>query len=628
MSGLAGIFNRDGETVRQDWLQRMVDAAIHRGCDGFGFELDGSAGLAQLLLKATPENDSPDPVVDPVTGSVIVFDGRCDNRTEIIRKLETESVVPGGLSDAHLVLASYRAWGKDCAVQLLGDFAFAVWDVRKRGLFCVRDVMGVNPFYYFHGPACFAFASEVGQLLQHPLVPCEANEGMVAEILGGEVFSREETIYRDIQRLPPAHWLWVDGEGLVKRRYWALEPGSRVQHRTRSEYEEHFREHLTRAISCRLRRQGELGIRLSGGRDSPAIAGLAQSLLAREHPPHRLRSYSLYFPGLPCDESKQIGAVVDFSGLQHFSHDFAGFPEPPGWFAEVSKTRDLPFYPTMTAMNFLFDRAVNDGVRVSLAGLGAYRSLGGTSYPYLSYLRDFRLLALLREWQWQTRCVGAKSTTRALIRNLGWPVLPAFLQRQLSGRRNDTLHSGFLESGFVSQVNLAGRAEQANDAHRFSDLAQWPFYRRLSSGDQVYNHEMQNRYSASREIDDRHPFLDRRLVEFAFAIPDWLHHDRQRLKPLLLDGAREWVPKSVRSTPGYGELSCLYLAAMRLAEFRDAMESSCIAREGWVNGKDVRAEYHRLMNSVEPGRGARPEDMRVMYELWWVFAVETWYRTL
>ena len=628
MSGLAGIFRRDGESVRQDTLQRMVDAAIHRGPDGFGFKLVGCAGLAQLLLRATPENDSSDPAVDPVTGSVIVFDGRCDNRAELIRKLAVKGVIPGGLSDAHLVLASYRAWGRDCAMQLLGDFAFAVWDAHKKGVFCVRDVMGINPFYYFHGPVCFVFASEVSQLLQHPAVPSEVNEGMVAEILGGEVFSREETIYRDIERLPPAHWLWVDGSGLIRRCYWALEPGSRVRHRTRSEYQEHFREHLTRAVRCRMRSHGKLGIRLSGGRDSSVIAGLAQSLLDGERPHRRLQSYSLYFPGLPCDESKQIGAGVDFSGLVHFSHDFAGFPEPPNWFAEVGKTRDLPLYPTMTAMNFLFDRAVDDGVRASLTGLGAYRALGGTSYPYLSYVRDFRLAALLREWQWQALCLGGKPAARALIRNLVWPVLPPFLKRQLSGGHRAKLHSGFLQEEFIAQVNLAGRAEQISEAHRYSDLAQWVFCRRLGSGDQAYNHEMQNRHSAGCGLEDRHPFLDRRLIEFAFAIPDWLHHDRQRVKPLLLDGGRQWIPASLRSDPGYGELSCLYLAAMRLAEFRDAMECPAIAREGWINGKEVRSQYHRLMSTVERGRGARQEDMRVMFALWWVFAVETWFRTV
>lgn len=569
-----------------------------------------------------------DPTGAALQERVIVFDGRLDNRDEIRHELGIAGIETNRTTDAHLVLAAYRCWGRDCAHRLIGDFAFAIWDERNTGLFCVRDALGVKPFYYFHSPELFVFGSEVCQVVQNPAVPHRANECFLAEILSGEVRHLEETIYRDIRRLPPAHWLWVDRDGVQIQRYWSLQPGSRIRHRSRAEYEEHFRDVFRQAVQSRLPETGTPGLRLSGGRDSPPIAGAAQELLDKEGQGRRLQAYSLFFPDSPCDESREVGQVVDFTGIRHFSHAFEGFPDPPDWSKEVKRTRDLPFYPTMTAMDFLFRQAAERDVRVSFTGLGAHRTMGGTSCPWLSYLRDFRLGELGRQWWWQARDSGVRPAARSLTASMVWPVLPSVLKRHLSNRRVSVPHNGFMTPEFVEQSGLAERVATPAGRDVFSDLAQWAFANRLYSGDHVYNHEMQNRHTTSRGIEDRHPFLDRRLVEFAFAIPDWLHHDRHRWKPLLLDASRPWVPRTVRHEPGYGELSCLYLAAMRLPAFRDTMEDAEIARLGWVDGANVRRSYRELLAGSEPGAGVALDNVQTMYGLWWVFAVETWLRTL
>ena len=188
----------------------MTDAVSHRGPDGTGTWVNGSAGLGHRILRTTPEALLEyQPLCDETGHVCLVLDGRVDNRQELGTALEANGLTLRDRTDAELVLKSYLHWGENSPIRILGDFAFAIWDGRHNALFCARDVFGIRPFNYYCSDNSVLIASELHQLFYDPRVKRTANEGMVAEYLSAQIAHCEETLWRDILRLPAAQ-LWSD----------------------------------------------------------------------------------------------------------------------------------------------------------------------------------------------------------------------------------------------------------------------------------------------------------------------------------------------------------------------------------------------------------------------------------
>ena len=172
MSGIAGVWNRDGKPVDRSVLARMSAELRHRGPDGEGRHLNGAVGFAHQRLWVTQEEVGE---VQPLLGAqgiMLVFDGRIDNRDELRRSLD----VAGAASDAAYVLAAYHTWGDTFVERLNGDFALAVFDPPRQRLLLARDSIGIRPVYYFQSDRLFAFASEIKPLLAHPDIPTRPDE--------------------------------------------------------------------------------------------------------------------------------------------------------------------------------------------------------------------------------------------------------------------------------------------------------------------------------------------------------------------------------------------------------------------------------------------------------------------
>ena len=195
MSGIIGLWNPDGRSAAVEEIVRMSDAISHRGPDGRRRFVDGSVALGYLHLET---RGKPLPVVQPFadgeTGLAIVLDGRIDNREDLSLGLESRGLTLRSGSDAELILRAYQLWGVESPARLLGDFAFAIWDLRNRRFFCARDQMGVKPFlYYFARNSLFAFGSEIKGIIALDRVPRRLNEFRLADYLVTEL-DREDTV--------------------------------------------------------------------------------------------------------------------------------------------------------------------------------------------------------------------------------------------------------------------------------------------------------------------------------------------------------------------------------------------------------------------------------------------------
>ena len=228
------LLHRDGQPADAAALEAMLLAAPYRGPDGLLAWTAGSVGLGHARMAVTPEDELEiQPLVSPRTGCALVADARLDNRAELIALLRP----PGPCGDGELILRAYEAWGVDGAARLLGDFAFALWDPRRRRLVCARDPSGQRALFYRADGRTVAVASEIQQLLQDPAAPVAPNEERIRDFLVPLNMARNEkdgplTFYQGVEALPAAHALIVEGDGLSVRRFWELTPPAELRYRS------------------------------------------------------------------------------------------------------------------------------------------------------------------------------------------------------------------------------------------------------------------------------------------------------------------------------------------------------------------------------------------------------------
>jgi asparagine synthase (glutamine-hydrolysing) len=506
MSGIGGLFNLDGAPALREDLAPMLDRISHRGPDRSGEWVSGAVALGHRMLCTTPE--SLDETLPLVRCAAITSDARLDNRAELTRALGTCG------PDSSLILEAYERWGEDCVPRLLGDFAFAIWDPKRNALFCARDPLGVRPFVYRHDPGRrFAFASEARAL--H--APRRINETFLAECLAWMSEDPAATAYEGILRLPAAHTLTVNSRGAVLRRYWSLDPGRELRLGSDGDYAEAFREIFTSAVTCRLRSAGGIGSELSGGLDSASVVCFARGLA-------RLHTFSAVFPdSAECDERPYLDAVESGGSIvPHRIQDFeigrAGDLEaivgavdhplcPPGLFIHMADYRE----------------ARRSGLRVLLDGFDGDSVVShGMS----------RLVELLLRGRWRRLAAEIASFSRLFHRS-PWQVLRGDvirplcpdplveIWRSLRGKpRLEWREYAVVGADLARRTRLFQRL--ARTPSRFFEAIRNPrtlHWRHLISGDVADVLEMRDKLAASFSIELRHPFFDRRLVEFCLALP-------------------------------------------------------------------------------------------------------------
>ena len=597
MSGISGIYNRDGRPVGLQDLRPMGEAIAHRGPDRADDWSEGQAGLGHRMLWSTPESLSERlPLVSEGGDLVITADARIDNRGELIGLLGLNGRPGKEMSDSELILQAYERWGEDCPQRLLGDFAFAIWDGRLQQMFCARDHFGVKPFYYCCSSRTFAFGSEIKALLALPEVPRRLNETRMADFLLMIGEDKASTFYEGILRLPPAHRLTVTAREVRLRAYWSLDPTRELKLGSDEEYAEAYRDVFTEAVRCRLRSAHKVGALLSGGLDTSSIVCVSRKLL-EGHGNQPLPTFSAVFDGVPeADERSYIDAVVDEGGIAP-NFISANNLNPLADINEILRQQDEMFYGPNIHLAWTLHRAARDsGVRVLLNGLhGDYAVSHGISY----------LSELFRGRRWMSAISEAKGLSKRLYaggvraREILWhravkPQLPKALSR-----RQGPLPSTFalLNPDLARRTRTeerfrtlsAERNGQARTAREEQLLD-------LTSGVVPYNLELADRVSAAFSVESRYPFCDRRLVEFCMALPgsQRLQHGWTRM--VVRRAMAGTLPEKVRWREGKADINP-HFARSLIAHERATLERTILAEqnglEEFVNEDALRQVYDR-----------------------------------
>ena len=618
MSGFVGLWNLDGQPVDRRLLERMTTSIAHRGPDGTGYWVNRSVGLGHRMLHTTPESlHETQPFLDESAGAALVFDGRIDNREELAAQLRGKGIVLRTDTDAELVLKAYECWGPDCPKRLLGDFAFVIWDGRNRQLFCARDPMGSKPFYYYRNHRIFLCASEIVSIIEHPAVGREVNEGMVGEYLASQITSHEDTLYRGVFRLPPAHSLSVKPDGLSKVRYWDIDLARTISYKHDRDYADHFRELFRESVRCRLRSHGPVGSYLSGGLDSSSIVGVAQSLYREGRAAgSSLETFSLVFPGLSCDESTYIEDVVQMWNIP--SHSLTPNVQDGAVFAErVRQSQDFPGYPNGTMGNSLRALAQDKGFKVLFTGIGGDEWLTGSLYHAADLLRGLRVVTMLRRIGLDTGNSDPRDIARAGLEFAIRPLLPVALRRVLKRVLKRDGVPSWINRDFARRIDLAERLQASAPQRRFISLAQADIYSGLQSGWWSHTAEIEECAVSRFGLEERHPLSDQRIVEFALAIPEGQRWRGDQPKFILRQAMSDLLPSSVRQRLTKAEFSPVLLQTFESLggiHFFDSLQTSAM---GWTNEKEVRRIYLRSVC-------ADPTLQESMWPMWMLAGVELW----
>src|ERR1041385_6587240 len=563
MCGINGIAlsSRSGRSLDKRIVERMRDVIAHRGPDDVGIFIDGNVGLGHRRLSIVDVASGHQPMTNEDNSLQITYNGEIYNHADYRDELESRGHVYRTHCDTETILHLYEDHGEDCVNYLRGMFAFAIWDTKKRELFIARDRLGVKPLYYVHtDDGSLYFGSEIKTLFETGAIEPEINFRALPDYLANHATSGEETLYRGVKRLLPGHTLlWRDGELLIKE-YWDVN-FSKIEDngRTDKDYIAEWYELFRTSVRLRLMADVPLGMFLSGGIDSSAIAAVMSGMV--DEP---IRTFSVAFAEREANELAYARIVAEAYKTDH--HEVVVSPEE--FFNALPRLvwhEDEPLaHPSSVALYFVSHLA-SQHVKVVLTGEGSDELLAG----YGRYRRTLWNLSMGRRYNKLT-----PSFARDVLRNQIENTLPTGRLRQKLMRTflvlSPELESIYFDNFAVFPSTMQQHMFTRETRNRMHEIDPYVELRRvlarvkgmslldglLYADIKTYLHELlmkQDQMSMATSIESRVPFLDQKLVEFTARMPDTMKLRGQTTKYVLRESMKGVLPEKIltRSKMGF-----------------------------------------------------------------------------
>jgi asparagine synthase (glutamine-hydrolysing) len=526
-------------------------------------------------------------------------------------ELETKGHVFRTRSDTEVILAAYAEWGRECLHRFNGMWAFCLWDRRRGELFCARDRFGVKPLYYHVDGASFAFASEIKALLAAatPVV----NEALAYDYLAFDFLDHTpETLFAGVLQLPPGHWLSLDGSGhMTVQRYYTLGYSTTERFTSEAAIERlggEYQALLIDAVRLRLRTDVPLGSCLSGGLDSSSIVCAMSRLLAESYGDARQRTFTAAYDDPACDERRFAQTVAASTGVDaHYT-----FPQADALWNELLELiwhQDEPFGSTSIYAQWCVMRAARaGGVTVMLDGQGGDELFAGYLTYYPIHLKDLlrrgRLLEFRAELEASAERLG-QSPVRLAAKSAA--VLYEPLRRLLPAHVRGL---ELFDTGFAQRHR--NRRDMWRDARPTTNLQArlWADQVQFSIP-QLLRYEDRN--SMAFSVEARLPFLDYRLVEWAFAQPAGVKLHRGWTKYVARKGVGALCPESITwrtDKVGFATPEAQWLQA-GLDLMQAVAEPQTFRARGFIDPQKLRALF-----VARPHRWKRELWRAVNFELW------------
>ena len=527
MCGITGFVTVNASSESPSVIERMTDSIRHRGPDDAGYYRDPWASLGFRRLAIIDVSGGHQPMTNEDQSLWLIYNGEIFNHASLRPDLQEAGHHYASRSDSETVLHSYEQYGPACLQRFRGMFAFAIWDKNARKLFCARDRLGKKPLYYYWDGSLFAFASEIKALLQHPGISAAFEESLLPEYLAFGYVSEERTLFRNIRKLMPGHYLELDAaSGLTVRQYWEIpepgapSPGAIGEDRSDESWIAECRQRLEETVCLRLMSDVPLGMFLSGGVDSSAIAAIMRRNFSGP-----VKTFAVGYQESEFSELSYARHAAQAIGTEHHQV-VVGMEDFFNALPRLIWHEDEPIaWPSSVSLYFV-SKLAREHVTVVLTGEGSDEMFGGYA-RYRHYAMNERWLALYRI---------LPATLRSAIRNqvATTGLLSATFRRKLQhtflGRAED-LESLYLDN-FYSAFSLAEQRRLFSALPTASPYANFravwdgtrgPALDRLLYADQkTYLVELlmkQDQMSMATSIESRVPFLDHQFVEWAARVP-------------------------------------------------------------------------------------------------------------
>jgi asparagine synthase (glutamine-hydrolysing) len=613
MSAIGGIINFSGQLVDDELLIELGESLESYGPDG-GFDVrEGSVGMVHRAFHTNLESRSEKQPLVQADGLMLSWDGRLDNREELIALLRCE--LRDDLSDSSIVAAAYKKWGIDFLGRIIGDFALSIWDRNSQTLFLARDPVGARLLYYHTNAERLVWSSRLESLLRLPGMDLKINDEYVAGYLALSP-AQGLTPYKNIHAVPPAHVVSARCGNVSLLRFWGLDPTKEIRYRTDQEYEEHFLHLFSESIRSRLRVDGEVWSDLSGGLDSSSIVCVADEVMKRESVQARsLETVSAVFDeSSTSDERRFIRFVEEKRG--RLGHHFTESQHP---LLTECRFENLRSIPNPIELWWEYHRAVRKemrrrGTRVLLSGVGGDELLTASPDPspeLADLLVQFKFGDLHQRLQ--TWSLALKRPYLDVVLNHCLiPALPRRV-RGLCKRRKQAKRFSLLQPKFVRRFGLHDRLLGPKDTFGF----RLPSSRSQAAGFlSVVDVIAPGHLLAWEPIEMSYPFTHRPLVEFLQAIPatQWIRPNETR--SLMRRALRPYLPSEIAKRKGKGNPAeaTLRAVAREWPRLRELLRDARVCAGGYVNQKALTALIE------QPDFERRSESLfviRILYlELW------------
>lgn len=619
MSALAGILNWDGAAADRRILDRTLERMHSRGPDATGAWTDGAIALGHRALWTTPEAKSErQPLTSPDGRVCVVADSRIDEREALERELTAGGASVRGRGDAELILHAYLVWGEDCVRHLEGDFAFAIWDGHQRRMVCATDPLGTKSIYYCILEQALRIGSDPTCFLADPSIPFEPNVQLMRLHLLNRYHAREETLLRGVMRLPPGHVLIAQDGRAHKRAYWDVRASAVQRFRSTEAAAGRFGELLDRAVRNRMRSDAAVGILLSGGIDSASVACLAARAIrgdgASPHPGVEL--FSLLFHGEPCDERELIDAIARATRLPSNAVEY----ETHARWIDPERAMDNPVVhadPGAPMMVAMLELAATKGVRVLLDGTGG-DDLFIVGHGHLTDLVRRGRIGALATGLRECAAASGRSVPSLFLHHCLKPFVPHHVRSVLRRRRTPALHPA---SWIVASGHEAARPfDPGETPPRPSTHAQRVLYEYLRYGSGL-NHALPVYEGLCGELgmELRHPFFDRRLVEFVYGLADSQRPTGGYRKALLRHAVAGVVPDPIRLRRAKAGFSGIHTRELRRhgpVWIEELIRTSVLADLGVVDRRKLLVAFRTFLCQGSIGRYDWKFGEYVKLELW------------
>jgi len=562
MCGINGIAfsSRSRRTVDTAVLKRMRDVITHRGPDDEGIFIDGVVGLGHRRLSIVDVAAGHQPMTNEDGTLHITYNGEIYNHADFRIELEAKGHVYKTHCDTETILHLYEEHGENCVDYLRGMFAFAIWNQRKKELFIARDRLGVKPLYYVHtNDGSLYFGSEIKTLLEARAIKPEINFEALPDYLANHATSGEETLFRGVKRLLPGHTLvWRDGQ-VETKRYWDVSFAKASDTSRRDQdYIDEWADLFRTSVRLRLMADVPLGMFLSGGIDSSAIAAVMSTMVSEP-----IKTFSVAFKEREANELEYARLIAESYQTNH--HEVVVSPED--FFTALPKLvwhEDEPLaHPSSVALYFVSQLA-SKHVKVVLTGEGSDELLAG----YARYRKTIYNLALGARYH-GAMPAGIRNAIRNRIDDL--PVnskvrqklLRTFLSLQPDVESiyfdNFAVFSRSMQNELLTPETRARTGALDPYAGVCSLLektdAQSPLDRLLYADIKTYLHELlmkQDQMSMAASVESRVPFLDHKLVEFTSGLPERMKLRGWTTKYVLRKAMKGVLPEAILSRPKMG----------------------------------------------------------------------------